>query len=351
MEITLFITKFLSASFVPFALFIIVHTSRRPEAFERYAWGVGALGLVALCWLTNGFLAENSRMIVFMYPLFLGFLFLMGPAFYFAMTGLRILNYSVFILHGSAAAILFVAGIYGNSVHPFYETDIIKVFNEGVAITTIPWSYFGDHFLLLMLMPLHFACYSAAAVVRTKEVEHVLLAAPIFLLFVAFTSIYLGPAGTSLDIWLWVLALLSELALIIIIIRYLLIDTPKVQYQRRSSLNIEPIAISGIELFLEDEAACAQFFCSKRCSLDLLAALTDIEKSTWQNFLTDEQLSFTDLKKKMRIRRAVALIDEGYLSRYTVESLAEQIGYSSRTSFYSVYKEVTGTHLRQSTED
>lgn len=351
METILFMTRLLSASFVPLGLFIIVHTARRPEALERYAWGIGALGLVALCWLTNGFLAENSRMIVFMYPAFLGFLFLLGPAFYFAITGYRILNYSVYILHGGAAAILFLSGLYGNSVHPFYETDIIAVFKERGSITTIPWSFLGDQYILLALLPVHFIWYSIAAIVKTKEGEHILLVTPIFTLFIAFAGVYLKPLGPQWDVWLWIMALVSELALFIIIVRYLLIDTPRTQYQRRTKLNITPAVFSDIELFLEDEESCAQFFCSKQCSLDLLVAETDIDKSTWKNFLADEQLSFTDLKKRMRIRRAKTLIEEGYLSTYTVESLAEQIGYSSRTSFYSVYKEVTGSHLRKVYKD
>jgi len=58
--------------------------------------------------------------------------------------------------------------------------------------------------------------------------------------------------------------------------------------------------------------------------------------------LSDENQSFSDLKKRIRIRYAKQLIQEGYLKSYTIDSLAETIGYSSRTSFYSSYKEVTG---------
>ena len=59
-------------------------------------------------------------------------------------------------------------------------------------------------------------------------------------------------------------------------------------------------------------------------------------------FLKSENMSFSDLRKKYRIAYAERLIEEGFLGKYTVDSLAETIGYSSRTSFYSAYKEVMG---------
>ena len=59
------------AAFVPFALFIITTAARRSEVFERYSWGTVALGLVALTWLLNGYLNQNTQLLAFMYPCFL----------------------------------------------------------------------------------------------------------------------------------------------------------------------------------------------------------------------------------------------------------------------------------------
>ena len=53
-------------------------------------------------------------------------------------------------------------------------------------------------------------------------------------------------------------------------------------------------------------------------------------------------MSFADPKKKFRIEYAQRLIEQGFLEKHTVNSLSETIGYSSRTSFYSAYKAVTG---------
>ena len=53
-----------AAFFIPFALYMIVKTARRPDTMERYAWGITALSLVALTWLLNGYLNENSQLLV-----------------------------------------------------------------------------------------------------------------------------------------------------------------------------------------------------------------------------------------------------------------------------------------------
>ena len=43
-----------------------------------------------------------------------------------------------------------------------------------------------------------------------------------------------------------------------------------------------------------------------------------------------------------RIKDALSLIDDGYLKRNTLESLAYKTGFSSYNPFFSAFKKITG---------
>lgn len=88
-----------SAVCVPLALFTVVTTARRPDPYERYAWGIFSLGLLTLTWLLNAYLNQNSRLLAFVYPLFFGWVALAGPAYHYSLVGRRPLNLSFTLLH------------------------------------------------------------------------------------------------------------------------------------------------------------------------------------------------------------------------------------------------------------
>jgi len=54
------------------------------------------------------------------------------------------------------------------------------------------------------------------------------------------------------------------------------------------------------------------------------------------------KVSFTEFKKIVRIHDALQLIDKDYLKSNTIESLANKVGFSSYSPFYTTFKEVTG---------
>jgi AraC-like DNA-binding protein len=49
-------------------------------------------------------------------------------------------------------------------------------------------------------------------------------------------------------------------------------------------------------------------------------------------------LSFTAYKNLLRAEHAKQLIEEGYLENNTIDALAEECGYASRTSFSKTFK-------------
>ena len=332
--------RFTAAMFVPFALFIITTTARRSEIFERYAWGTVSLGLVALTWLLNGYLNQNTQLLAFMYPLFFGFCALLGPAFYFSLLGYRTKNIATAIMHLSPAFFIFTSGMIASIKFPLTHEDFELLFNESGRISSISWSLLGDQLLTILLFPVHFGAYAASALYKTRDKSQLFITLPLFLTTCLFTWVYSYPGTTEWNIGLFVAAI--EVLLIILFIRYLLNDSPKIQYERKQKLHVEPLSYDDIITFLADEESAQQLFAQPKINVDRVAHISNIEAMRWRNYLSDENMSFSDLRKKYRIAYAERLIEEGFLGKYTVDSLAETIGYSSRTSFYSAYKEVMG---------
>jgi AraC-like DNA-binding protein len=52
--------------------------------------------------------------------------------------------------------------------------------------------------------------------------------------------------------------------------------------------------------------------------------------------------TFKDLINELRIKCAIAKLEEGYLDTFTLESLGEECGFNSRTTFYNAFKKETG---------
>ena len=330
-----------AAFFIPFALYMIVKTARRPDTMERYAWGITALSLVALTWLLNGYLNENSQLLVFMWPLFFGFCGLLGPAYYFALVGHRTRNLPLAILHLSPAIFIFTSSLISSFIQPLNQEDFTELFLSSNKIIDLPWSLLGNQILTVLLFPIHFLGYAAAALARTRDREQFFITLSLGIIVILFSVVYLLPANTERGI-LYVAVSLLELGLMFLFIRFLEIDSPRIQFERKQKLNVEPQNYPDIEMFLSDESTSHAVFARSKVNLERLASESDIEVMRWRNYLSDENQSFSDLKKRIRIRYAKQLIQEGYLKSYTIDSLAETIGYSSRTSFYSSYKEVTG---------
>ncbi|MBP5994395.1 MAG: helix-turn-helix transcriptional regulator [Crocinitomicaceae bacterium] len=59
-------------------------------------------------------------------------------------------------------------------------------------------------------------------------------------------------------------------------------------------------------------------------------------------FKYHSETSFSDFKKVVRIKKALELIEAGYLKTNTFESLSIKVGFSTYNTFYTSFKEVTG---------
>ncbi len=172
--------RLVGAAFVPFALFIITTAARRSEVFERYSWGTVALGLVALTWLLNGYLNQNTQLLAFMYPLFFGFCALLGPAFYYSLLGYKTKNAATAIMHLSPAVFIFTSGMIASIKYPLTQEDFVLLFSESGRISSVSWSLLGDQLLAILLLPVHFGAYAASALYKTRDKSQLFITLPCF---------------------------------------------------------------------------------------------------------------------------------------------------------------------------
>jgi AraC-like DNA-binding protein len=103
----------------------------------------------------------------------------------------------------------------------------------------------------------------------------------------------------------------------------------------------EAMAIYIIELAEESNAKLFQKFKNKEAFIKS----TEFSSEEWDQFFAFTRTSWNYLKKYIRIRRTIQLIEEGFLSEANIDALAEEVGYSSRASLYSAFKQVMGTSL------
>ena len=182
-----------SAVCVTLALFTVVTTARRPDPYERYAWGIFSLGLLTLTWLLNAYLNQNSRLLAFVYPLFYGWVALAGPAYYYSLVGRRPLNLSFTLLHLTPAILVFTSGFIDVVKGPLTHDQLELLFMSSERISAQAWSMLGDTTLQVLLLPAHFGAYALSAVWATKDKRQIALTIPLFAMTCAFTLVYLSP--------------------------------------------------------------------------------------------------------------------------------------------------------------
>lgn len=75
------------------------------------------------------------------------------------------------------------------------------------------------------------------------------------------------------------------------------------------------------------------------------------DKEDWEKFFAETHTSWNFLKKFVRIKRAIALMEEGFLEEGSIEELAQEVGYSTRASLYLAFRQVMGVPLPEYREE
>jgi len=96
-------------------------------------------------------------------------------------------------------------------------------------------------------------------------------------------------------------------------------------------------------LSIEYLAVNTNTFLSENFKIVDLARKLDIPKSHLSFiFKYHAAISFNDFRKIIRIQKTILLIEEGYLKKDTMESLASVAGFTSYSAFFKSFKSITG---------
>jgi AraC-like DNA-binding protein len=171
-----------------------------------------------------------------------------------------------------------------------------------------------------------------------------------------------GSLAVSASIWLLVFLRLFKTPEILFGIPQLSIKTPHfedVNFNISDVWRISPESINSkkdlklqekldsnvLELIREIEFAIKekQFFYQPKILLSDLAIQVGVPESHL-NYLFRYHctLSFLEYKNNMRITYSLSLIENAYLSKNTLESLAKDVGFTTYSSFYNAFKKING---------
>nr|WP_170857167.1 helix-turn-helix transcriptional regulator [Algoriphagus locisalis] len=94
-----------------------------------------------------------------------------------------------------------------------------------------------------------------------------------------------------------------------------------------------------MKLYFEEEGE----YLNKDVSITAICKKIGCNPREFPKLLKDEcGIGINRLINQYRIRHAIDMIENGYLKRLTVESLAEEVGFRSRNTFYLAFKKETG---------
>jgi len=116
-------------------------------------------------------------------------------------------------------------------------------------------------------------------------------------------------------------------------------QAPKKRKQNILTNDAQEELVSKVLIVMEDTAV----ICDTEFTIDKLA---DLVQSNYvyvsEAINTVLKKNFRSLLNTYRIREAQRLFSEPNADKYTIDAVALQVGFKSRSTFYDVFKEITG---------
>lgn len=141
--------------------------------------------------------------------------------------------------------------------------------------------------------------------------------------------------------------LLLGLVLIPILLHTVLFHNKRALAKVNSVFSMNLSSVHAIEQYMiEEEQKTHSPLLQKGISKEEFVVTTPFPAELWEIYIKEKGYTFAALKTRVRIANAKKLIDDGYLAQYSVEALADEIGYRSRSSFYKNFYEVTGIKFK-----
>ena len=118
------------------------------------------------------------------------------------------------------------------------------------------------------------------------------------------------------------------------------LEFPKLKYQKSSLTNLDKESIlTKIKLQMNEQ----HYFKSPKASLSNLAStINESSHHVSQTINEDMNMSFFELLAFYRIEEAKTILASENGKKFTIEEIAERVGYNSKSSFNTSFKKLTG---------
>lgn len=335
--------KLTSVAVITLMIFASTSEKTRVSAGRNFSWlGLG-LSLSILVILSNAIAVQNSRVVAFLFPEISCFIFFIGPLFYFSTTNSEAKSRATAIFHSLFGLFFLIGSIHQGRHQDFLTADFEILWESKEPLLSMEYKSFLTKPLHILLFPVHFSIYLAAAIGKRIPRDAALFGIGIalsgVLLNVEFSGLWSG------DGYIMLLFINNAFLLTFGFSYVLAYPLARIQVNELKNRNdygpfIRISEFLTTEKFLET-------MLTKGVSLIQLVEASDIPIERWSVFLSSKGCSFIQFKRQIRIRHVKDLIAQGALNNYSVDGLSQLIGYQSRTSFYSAFKEVEGISFSQ----
>lgn len=331
--------KVTSAATLAFFFFATLSEKARRSSFQSATWFFLGLSLLTTIVFTNALTVHNNRVLAFLFPEMVCFILLLGPAYYFGTTLTRPKSKATAWFHVCVGALFLCGALWQGWIQDITTQHFQDQWNNNGAAIDIQLNSFTTKPFQILLAPIHFFFYFIAA--SKKEIPSVAklfglgILLNMVLMNITFSGAWKGEAFMG--------ALFVANSFTLVCGFLFVLNYPLSKYEAEElKKGLAPMDFGRIEQLLAEEKKLVQVLTIKGVSLSDLVMKTGISFETWSTYLTWTDFTFIGFKRKIRIQYVKKLIDSGYLNQYSVDGLSEKIGYQSRTSFYSAFKEVEG---------
>lgn len=95
--------------------------------------------------------------------------------------------------------------------------------------------------------------------------------------------------------------------------------------------------------FIEAKVIAEAYYKETNLSISKLSDYLETSTQELSRLINMEYTSYNAWINELRVKNSIELINQGYLSKHSVEALAFQVGFSSKNTFYRSFKKLTNT--------
>lgn len=363
----------IAAGIIHGIIFAIVLLSKKTDwkTFKLFlAFSVIALALNNLqYWFRDTKLNVDYPQLTSVY---IQFELLVGPFFYLFVErylgkpikkGPALLVLAPFIL-SSIALPLFSQGFFSADFEDWFNT-VLELFTIVLNLWLICYIFYS----IVKYERAHTVIDLNKTVIQTKWLKHLLILTLIMCLLWLCTTLFMRQfidASRSISIYahyypIWILtSLMLYWVAYASIFKARIFDEQKAIKQKKSSYSIKEISLSpqlasiniatspkkktNEELFKKFQTLVLEeeLYLNPRLSLEFISSKLDISSNYLSQIVNNHSnYSFADYINTQRISLAKQLLLDPEFKRYTIQSIALETGFNSKSSFYNAFKKIT----------